>query len=657
VLIFARGAARCGHESLAMVDLVRRARQVGRQPPASHIERFLPQIKVRGCGRPKQATTCPLICLKNRLPMAPSIVPEATDVPGAAEVQAALDRILASEGFRTSPQLGAFLRFVVEAALGGRAASLKGYTIGVEALGRDPDFDPQIDPIVRVEATRLRRALERYYLGAGSDDPVVMDLPRGSYVPTFRRRPGAPEPPASPPPSAVRTPIGAGQRRRRLALAVSAMLIIAAAVSAALLLRRADQAASTGTTEATATRLPPGNGMPTIAIDALRVTGTPGARSISAAGLTDKIRDAFSRFDTFNVAAEPSASRGGSAPITQPRPDYQLTGSIEYAAAATYVRFQLIDPANGTIVWSRTFERPSDASDADAAEEPIVAALADLLLQGYGFIRSRDHARHLVSPAGDPRYRCVLEATDSFRSFDPASHRRARACLEHLTSIDPSFQIGFEFLAAVYTREYQYPLDADARAGEQAALDRALRAARRAVELAPESARAYQMLMIVLYSRRDVAAAFAAGDKAMALNRYDVVTIAEYGGRLILTGEIERGMAMMRQAGENSGGVRTPWHHFFLFLGSYLGGDMQEATFQAKQITADDYPQGLVAKAIVESKAGHPEQARRVLDRLLELQPAWRTDARRLLAKSIFDAAAVDRLMRDLAAAGLPGAS
>src|SRR5262245_48079482 len=103
--------------------------------------------------------------------MALSLAAEAADVPSAVEVQAALNRILASECFRTSPQLGAFLRYVVEAALGGRAASLKGYTIGVEALGRDQNFDPQSDPIVRVEATRLRRAMERYYAGTGSADP------------------------------------------------------------------------------------------------------------------------------------------------------------------------------------------------------------------------------------------------------------------------------------------------------------------------------------------------------------------------------------------------------------------------------------------------------------------------------------------------------
>ena len=80
----------------------------------------------------------------------------------AAAVRMALDGLLASETFRASPQLAAFLRFVVEATLRGESGRIKGYTIGVEALGRPENFDPQIDPIVRVEATRLRRTLDRY---------------------------------------------------------------------------------------------------------------------------------------------------------------------------------------------------------------------------------------------------------------------------------------------------------------------------------------------------------------------------------------------------------------------------------------------------------------------------------------------------------------
>src|SRR5437763_5295126 len=117
--------------------------------------------------------------------------------PTTDEIRAALDRIAASEEFRASPQLVAFLRYVVEATLRGRQDRIKGYTIAVEALGRSQDFDPQTDPIVRVEATRLRRAIHRYYENGGKRDPVQIELPLGSYVPTFRCGPAraAPAPP------------------------------------------------------------------------------------------------------------------------------------------------------------------------------------------------------------------------------------------------------------------------------------------------------------------------------------------------------------------------------------------------------------------------------------------------------------------------------
>ena len=75
--------------------------------------------------------------------------------PGAAAVRAQVERMAASSVFRNSPQLATFLSFIVEAQLRGKAERLKGYTIGVEVLRRAANFDPQVDPIVRVEATRL----------------------------------------------------------------------------------------------------------------------------------------------------------------------------------------------------------------------------------------------------------------------------------------------------------------------------------------------------------------------------------------------------------------------------------------------------------------------------------------------------------------------
>jgi hypothetical protein len=104
------------------------------------------------------------------------------------EVHAAVERITASLEFRSAPRLIAFLRFIVERALAGDGVHLKGYTIAVEALGRRPDFDPQTDAIVRVEAGRLRRALARYYNGPGSSDSIVIAVPRGQYVPQIHRR-------------------------------------------------------------------------------------------------------------------------------------------------------------------------------------------------------------------------------------------------------------------------------------------------------------------------------------------------------------------------------------------------------------------------------------------------------------------------------------
>jgi hypothetical protein len=113
---------------------------------------------------------------------------ESDDGPTAEEIRAVVEHIVVSSPFRRSPQLISFLRFIVDSALCGRAEYIKSYTIGVEALGRGERFDPQVDPIVRVEAARIRRALASYFAGEGAGLPITIEIPLGSYVPEFRRR-------------------------------------------------------------------------------------------------------------------------------------------------------------------------------------------------------------------------------------------------------------------------------------------------------------------------------------------------------------------------------------------------------------------------------------------------------------------------------------
>lgn len=112
--------------------------------------------------------------------------PESARHLPADQVQAALQRALSSTEFQSAPQLRSFLEYVVLATLEHRSEKIKGYVIAVEALGRPRDFNPVVDPIVRVEAARLRRRLATYYKGSGASDPIHISIPKGSYAPQFR---------------------------------------------------------------------------------------------------------------------------------------------------------------------------------------------------------------------------------------------------------------------------------------------------------------------------------------------------------------------------------------------------------------------------------------------------------------------------------------
>jgi hypothetical protein len=112
------------------------------------------------------------------------------------EVREELRRIVESEGFRRSAQMERFLTLAVERVLLGQTEELKEYALGRDVFLRGEDYDPRTDPIVRVEAQRLRRKLREYYESQGSNDPVVITLRSGSYAPIFgypdTRSPGPP---------------------------------------------------------------------------------------------------------------------------------------------------------------------------------------------------------------------------------------------------------------------------------------------------------------------------------------------------------------------------------------------------------------------------------------------------------------------------------
>lgn len=103
-------------------------------------------------------------------------------------IEKQLERISASDEFRKCPQLLRFLRFAVREALSGRDGGSKERLIGMEVFGRPADCDAGADPVVRVEARRLRRKLAEYYARDGREDVLEIRLPKGGYLPTFETR-------------------------------------------------------------------------------------------------------------------------------------------------------------------------------------------------------------------------------------------------------------------------------------------------------------------------------------------------------------------------------------------------------------------------------------------------------------------------------------
>jgi TolB-like protein len=132
-------------------------------------------------------------------------------------VRAQLDRMLASETFANAGRLSRFLRFAVDAKLRGEQDQIKEYLIGREVFDRDDEYDPRLDPIVRVEARRLREKLRDYYNGPGRSDAIRIEFPKGSYAPAFF--------PATEPEGVTAAPVA--PRPSRLPRIVAAVVLLA----------------------------------------------------------------------------------------------------------------------------------------------------------------------------------------------------------------------------------------------------------------------------------------------------------------------------------------------------------------------------------------------------------------------------------------------
>jgi adenylate cyclase len=546
----------------------------------------------------------------------------------AAGVREQLERILGSPGFDASARNRRFLEYIVEETLAGRADRLKGLSIAIDVFERDATIDPQHDPVVRIEAAKLRRRLERYYLTAGREDPIRIDIPKGGYVPAFEER-GKPLPDPAPAvaageaAAAVVKPLAPSDARPRwygltTALVAGSFLGGLGWLGTDLLAFKSPS----GDSQGTALALPRG---PKIAVLPFQnLSGDP-EQAYFAEGVTDQIVTDLARFKALFVLSMESTAKYQEQSADPQRlkrelgADYLLDGSVGRERDQIRLSTRLVDAESGKIIWSETYRDELTPSNVFDIQDEISQQLSAIVGSSYGMIAEAGltGAQHRP-PKSFAAYDCVLRYYHYQRSFDPEEHARVRACLERAVELDPNYSDAWAVLANIYAQEHRFGFNP--RPELYDSYERSFTAAYRAVEIEPRNPTAQLMLANALFDRHDLTGFKTAGERALALNPNDPDLLAHYGTRLVYMGEWERGLALVTKAialnPEHPG-----WYEDPIIYYHYQTREYQRAWMEAQNQGVSGDIWWLLFRVMILGQLGRSKEAQPMIEAALRLKP------------------------------------
>lgn len=322
------------------------------------------------------------------------------DVMPSLLIDEALARVLASQAFRGSARKRRFLQFIVQQTQAGHADRIKGYTIAIDVFDRDPSFDPALDPVVRIQAGRVRQCLERYYLTEGAADPVQITIPKGGYVPRFVVKPDRNEANVvevtleEPVEAPVQLPRPPSPSRGAATWPWRAIVVLGMVGIGALSLVGVWSAGP-------APRLPAeephaavghGGGPSLMVLPFADGTGNP-AQAAMADSLADNLAGALIRSGNLVVFGAGSSVQDRSTPSppdAEPRPDidYVLKGSVEQAGAQVQITVALIDAKSRQYLWSEKFRHDTAPAAMIDLRHDIAAQVTRVAMQSRGPIHT-----------------------------------------------------------------------------------------------------------------------------------------------------------------------------------------------------------------------------------------------------------------------------
>jgi serine/threonine-protein kinase len=501
-------------------------------------------------------------------------------------VRSELEKLLESDTFAQSESLKRFLRYVVEAKLEGREGEVKEQVLGSEVFERGESYDPRIDPIVRVQATRLRAKLRDYYGSEGARSPLVIDLPKGSYVPSFSRTEAAPEKT-----EARRFPRGAAP----MALAALGLALL---VLPLRYFRSADVPR-------------PAPDVQSIAV--LPLTDLSGNQEHEYFGeaIAEEITTRLASVEGLKVAPRTSSFRFKGERVdlksiaSALEVDAVLQGSVRVHEEQLRAQMQLIRALDSRQLWSETYDRP--LASAFEVQEEIASAVAIAVRKKLA-PREGEESRFVPATGA---YADYLRATFEREKNSPSSLARSVELFESANRQDPDFAPAHAGLVQAHVLNLLWGFAAPSASREPARL---------AAELALSLAGDHPQALAAAAAYRLIYEWDFAGAEELLDRGGDEAEIQLVRGILLAArGRLDEAQAEIDRAA--SGSPNQPLPHFLGAVVAFHRGDDPSALERAQSILqwAPDHPLTWLLVARLQDRAARFEEAEDALSRFESL--------------------------------------
>jgi len=517
-----------------------------------------------------------------------------------------LDRILAHREFQATDKMRDFLRFVVEETLAGRVHRIKGYTIATRVFGRGDDFDAAQDPVVSIQAGRLRRALERYYLVAGGRDPIYIDIPKGRYIPSFTAQ-------------AIETD------RIRPGRSASGELEGDSPVG------------------------------PSIAVLVFEnLTGDPEQLFLTI-GLTDELVTELNRFQDIVVLPCQRASQTAclpADPIELARASgarFVLQGTVRRDTGTVKVSAHLTDAKSGRQIWAEAYTHPLEASSLIATQEEIARSVVAAIGSEYGIIARRLSAESRKKPPAElDTYEAMLRYYSHQIAPSPESSKACFLALQRAAEREPEYGPAWSARATLHCQMYSMDVP-----GFDRPLDTALRYARRGVSLEPGSQLGRLILAYACYLADDSGSFHQEIETALTLNPNSPYTVGTAGYFHVMRGEFDRGLPLLDRA------IAVNPCHPGWFHGGCVVDHLRRLNYEGALVEVQNHSpyQSFwlpVVYAAILGKLGRIDEAKVHIEQVEEHKTDFASRAHELFRRTLKIDTLIDDLIDGLHRAGLP---